>query len=359
MFTKHLSLPLTCALALSLPLFSACGEESLPTSPRQQADSNIWIPRNSAQAFGFTIDGQVLRSIFHSTTPPTGTAPSPTGWWLRSTSTDYYAPISSISFGGQNVTDLQTLQGWLQVTTSSSETVTTVNSGTALYLTIGAPMSKVLRITHTSSEATFGKYTAEWRDVAGSSWNNACPHPYTDASNQLVNLTEYMIPVGNALWHLNGSKTTPAKTIQLSCTHDSVGGCITWGYLPWNAAMTSTHQACTRLKRADFCGTGDPATTINSSEFEHTDVQVWDSLNIHIPGAQTISTMEAFWNEGGATCFNRDRYRSDNKTAKTRVTLTVNANCSTIPACTTSLSGLLGSGRVLTTGGSGSGGSTN
>lgn len=356
MFTKHL--PLTCTLALTLPLFSACAPMEASDSQARQQETGIWTPRNSAQAFGFKINGQTLRGIFYSTTPPTGTAPSPTGWWLRSTSTDYYAPISSLSYGGQNVTDLKTLQGWLQVTTPSSETVTTVNSSTALYLTIGAPMNKVLRITHTASEATFGKYTAEWSEPTGGGWNNACPHPYTDANNQLVNLTEYMIPVGNALWHLNGSKTTPAKTIQLSCTHDSIGGCITWGYLPWDATMTSTHQACTRLKRADFCGTGDPATTINSSEFEHTQIQVWDTFSLHESTGQTVSTMESFWNEGGASCLNRDRYRSDNKTAKSRMEITVNANCPTIPACSTNHSGLLGSGRVLTSGGSGSGGGT-
>jgi len=358
-FTKHLSLPLTCALALSLPLFSACAPNEVQPSGQVHQGVGVWIPVNSAQAFGLEIDRQTLRGLFYSTTPPTGTAPSPTGWWLRSTSTDYYAPISSISFGGQNVTDLQTLQGWLQVTTPSSETLTTVNSGTALYLTIGAPMNKVLRITHSSSEATYGKYTAEWSEVAGGGWHNACPHEYIDERRQTINLSEYMIPVGNALWHIDGSKTTPAKTIQLSCTHDSVGGCITWGYLPWDAAMTSTHQACTRLKRGDFCGTGDAGTTINAGAFAHTQIQVWDTFYLHESTGQTLSTMEAYWDEDGAVCFNRDRYRSLEEQANLRLDeMLAGDGCQPIPTCDKGGVGLLGSGRVLTSGGSGSGGST-
>lgn len=354
---KHLSLALACTL--SLPLFSACvPTEAQPAAGKQQY-GGTWTPYNSAQAFGFKVNGETLRGIFYSTTPPRGTAASPTGWWLRSSSTDYYAPISSISYGGDSVSDVGTLQGWLQVTTPRSEEVTTLDTGTALYLTIGAPMNKVLRIRHDSSEATYGKYTAEWSDVTGSLWTSACPHPYLNANNQQVNLPEYMIPVGDSLWHLDGRKTTPAKSIQLSCTHDSVGGCVTWGYLPWDETLASAHQACTRMKRGDFCGTGDPATTINASAFEHTSIQVWDGFGIHDPGAQTESTMEAFWDENGAVCFNRDRYRSDNETARERMETTVNGNCPTLPACDKGSTGILGSGRPLTSGGSGSGGSTN
>lgn len=356
MFTKHLTL--TLALALGLPLFSACAPTEAQSEQAKQQYGGIWTPYNSAQAFGFKINGETLRGIFYSTTPPRGTAESPTGWWLRSSSTDYYAPISNITYGGEAVTNLSTLQGWLQVTTPSSESVTTLDTGTALYLTIGAPMNKLLRITHDSSEGTYGKYTAEWSESTGGGWNPACPHPYLNGDGVTTNLTEHMIPIGDALWHLNGSKTTPAQTIQLSCTHDSVGGCVTWGYHPWDGSLASAHQACTRLKRGDFCGTGDPATTINASEFEHTQIQVWDGYGINDPGAQNHTTMEAFWNESGAVCFNQDLYRSDNQIARSRMETTIANNCPTLPQCDKGSSGLLGSGRVLTTEGSGSGGST-
>ena len=357
MFTKK-NITLTLAIALSLPLFSACA----PTEAQPQATKiqkgGVWTPYNSAQAFGLKINGQTLRGIFHSDSPPEGAGTSATGWWLRSTSTDYYAPISAMTYGGQNITELSTVDGWLQVSTPASEGFITVNTSTALYLTIGAPLNKVLRITHSSSEATYGKYTTEWSDVTGSAWTSACPHPYIDANNQQTNLTEYMIPVGNALWSLDGSQSNPEQTIQLSCTHDSIGGCITWGYLPWDSSQGGAHQACTRMKRGDFCGTGDPATTINASAFEHTQIQVWDRFAIHEAPLQTANTMEAFWDERGATCLNRDLYRSDNKTARSRMEITVAANCPELPTCSVDSDGLLGSARHVVSSGGGSGGST-
>lgn len=349
MFTKHLTL--TLALALGLPLFSACAPteaQPVAVSQTRQKSGNMYVPRNSAQAYGLKINGETLRGIFYSTTPPRGIAASPTGWWLRSSSTDYYAPITSITYGGESVADLSTVQGWLQVTTPSSESVTTLDTGTALYLTIGAPMNKLLRITHDSSEGTYGKYTAEWSESTGGGWNPACPHPYLNGDGVTTNLTEHMIPVGNALWHLNGSKTTPSQTIQLSCTHDSIGGCVTWGYHPWDGSLASAHQACTRMKRGDFCGTGDPATTINASEFEHTLIQIWDGLGIHDSMGQTPSTMEAYWDERGATCFNRSEYRSDNGIAQQRMLTTIQNNCPMIQSCDKGSSGILASSRPCT-----------
>lgn len=303
---KHFAL-----VTLSATLLSGCSpsEEQGFASAYQKLGtfSNL----NSSQAFGGSA-GEAIRGIFYSLTPPTGTAPSPTGYWLRSQNTDYYAPITRITYNGVAASNVTTSQGWLQVTASSR--VQIVRGGAFdLQFQVGGAAPGTLRVSSSIDAQSYGKYVAKWLSDGADAWASFCPHTYPDADNVPQTITEYMIPVGGAKWLLNGTRVDDAASIQLSCTHDSIGGCITWGYAPWDSvggtSLKSTHQACTRMKRADFCGTGDPATTLNLGSYMHTTIQIWDSLSIHTDTPQTPSTMEASWNENGTICFNQTEYR--------------------------------------------------
>ena len=53
--------------------------------------------------------------------------------------------------------------------------------------------------------------------------------------------------------------------LTLACTSGAAGKCLAWGYAPWRApvagrSMSDYLQACTRLVRADYCGTGHSGT---------------------------------------------------------------------------------------------------
>lgn len=344
-FTK-----LFTTLTLATTLATACSPAEVEPTAGRQEKLGGFAPSNSAQAFGGNINGEVIRGIFYSASPPKGQS-SPTGWWVRSASTDYYAPVTSMTYGGSAATNISTTQGWMTVTTTGAPQTLNAGAGSKkLTLTVGAPLNATLRIGSPTDGDDYGKYVAEWQPTGGSTWTPFCPHAYdtTDANTDgaVINLTEYMVPVGGSVWYVNGSRANSAQSIQLSCTHDSVGGCVTWGYSPWVSGMQDTHQACTRMKRGDFCGTGDPTTTVYSSEFMHTHIQVADSKPLHTMTGQTTASMEAFWNENGAVCFNQDRFRSTNPTAMERVAITVAANCPNIPACDADSSGLTASAPV-------------
>lgn len=337
-------------ITLSATLLSGCGPVSdLDTSAHKQKLGNFYNA-NSSQAFGLVYAGETIRGIFYSTTPPTGTAPSPTGYWLRSQNSDYYAPIDSITYNDLAVTNVETSQGWLQVT--DGETSQVVKGTFDLQFRIGGQIPGTLRIQSSVDEHSYGKYMADWRTDDQDGWSAACPHPYLDSDNATVNLPEYMIPVGGAKWLIDGRRIDDATAIQLSCTHDSIGGCITWGYAPWDShngtSLKNTHQACTRMKRADFCGTGDPATTVNQSAYLHTEIQLWDSLSIHTSSPQTISTMEAFWDTNGATCFNQPKYRTTLPNYVAHMQALLAACPQPKPACGKGSTGLVASARPCT-----------
>jgi hypothetical protein len=71
------------------------------------------------------------------------------------------------------------------------------------------------------------------------------------------------------------------------------------------------HSTCTRLARADYCGTGTPHTRNGTS------INVWDRLPApgpiqrHGTVAPLGMVFEAGWNTTGAVCLSRARWLQD------------------------------------------------
>lgn len=337
-------------ITLSSTVLTGCMPESSVQTDKRKQELGPWLVQNSAQAFGGKVGNTEVRGIFYSTTQPTGMQPSPSGYWLRSNYVDYYAPIQSITLNGTSVDSLSTWQGWL---TATSDAGNGVVAGTfELHFNIGAPVNRTIRVSGTDgdSDASYGRYITEVSGGDdGGDWSPFCPHDYVEDDGTHVNRTEYMIPVGGAIWQANGSRTDHANSIQLSCTHDSIGGCVTFGYGPWqvtgNTTMRDTHQACTRMKRADFCGTGDSLATLNQGLYMHTDIEIWDSAGVH-DQVHTTATMEALFDTNGATCFNRSKYRSRDRNYIAHMEqLIASPGCRPLPACSKGSTGLVGSAR--------------
>ena len=348
-------------LAFSASVLSACGPQDPGTDvSRQDLKSGGWTDNNSNQAFGGEIAGQTVTGLFYVAPPPNSTA---TGWWVSTATNNQYAPVVWLKDGTKNVTALSSTQGGLVVQTPG--TTSRLLQGTSLnfQMEVGAPLNALVRITSSQIDGTYTtytKYVTEWAPLNSTDWSSFCPHPYTDNTG-LTNLPEYMIPVGGANWSLDGSRNNNPNAIQLSCTHDSVGGCIRWGYAPWGFAqnpdgtvssqpLEHTHQACTRMKRADFCGTGDPTTTVNASTFEHTTIQLWDKHDRYSEGDQTGDSMEAHWGVNGAVCVNPAQFRTtdDEKVRRMEIQLSLCPK----PACTDtksgSVNGFVSSARPIT-----------
>lgn len=84
-----------------------------------------------------------------------------------------------------------------------------------------------------------------------------------------------------------------------SCPSGVVAKCVSWGY----DGGSDAHQACTRMARADYCGTGVPYTQ------DGTAIDIEDSLGIQTASNPAGFTFEAGWGRDGAVCASRARYQ--------------------------------------------------
>jgi len=79
--------------------------------------------------------------------------------------------------------------------------------------------------------------------------------------------------------------------VQLVCSSGAIVKCVRWGYPP---SMPALHQACVRMVRADYGGTGATATR------DGTRIAFCDHAGVH-PCADH-GRLEAAWSSTGATC---------------------------------------------------------
>jgi hypothetical protein len=99
-------------------------------------------------------------------------------------------------------------------------------------------------------------------------------------------------------WNETTAEWSDGGYLSLSCSNGAVAKCTDAGYKPWALGETTypSHlQACIRMIRADYCGTGQTFTTDGRS------IDIWDDLGIQ---AQSMPgwTFEAEWTPDGARC---------------------------------------------------------
>lgn len=100
-------------------------------------------------------------------------------------------------------------------------------------------------------------------------------------------------------WDDNGDRHDDA--ISFSCTTGVIAKCVAWGYAPYTVGA-DTHQTCTRLARADYCGDGTPHTV------DGTEIDVFDRLGVMRPDFSMDVVFEAGWGPDGAVCVNEPRW---------------------------------------------------
>lgn len=93
----------------------------------------------------------------------------------------------------------------------------------------------------------------------------------------------------------------------IACTSDARGKCTRFGYKPWKSAddgapLLPLYQACLRMVRADYCGSGDSHT--RAGVF----IRMWDNAGIRPRPADARA--EASWTPSGAACVRRARAES-------------------------------------------------
>jgi hypothetical protein len=93
---------------------------------------------------------------------------------------------------------------------------------------------------------------------------------------------------------------------EIVCTAGAQGKCVRLGYRPWarmrdGSMMLSAFNACVRMMRADYAGSGRSMTR------DGTRVEVFDTLGIQRSPTTDLAMFEAGWDERGAVCVRHSR----------------------------------------------------
>jgi ADYC domain len=139
-------------------------------------------------------------------------------------------------------------------------------------------------------------YSLEYLDAASGTWRPACQDAAGNATQALpvLGVWDYRqgVPGG-------GSKTDDPQRFTFACLGGAIAKCALWGYRPWanynGVSLAAYHQACTRMVRADYCGTGQSYTKTGNP------INFYDELGIQQDTENWF--FEAEWDMNGARCF--------------------------------------------------------
>jgi hypothetical protein len=102
-------------------------------------------------------------------------------------------------------------------------------------------------------------------------------------------------------WDAQAAHVADPDVVTYSCMDGVIAKCVSWGYAPWLTG-DDVHASCTRLARADYCGTGTPWT------MDGTEINVYDTLGVQPESTAADMKFEAAWGTRGALCVARPRY---------------------------------------------------
>ncbi len=139
-------------------------------------------------------------------------------------------------------------------------------------------------------------YTVIYYSATDNSWYHLC-QPDLAGITQAIPLT--------GRWDKTGAYIDD-DSITFACTNGALGKCVRWGYKPWKSikgkSLRDSHQACTRMVRADYCGNGIGHTK------DGTLIDVYDRLGIQQRTKNSGMSFEAAWGVDGAVYLNRTRF---------------------------------------------------
>jgi ADYC domain-containing protein len=127
--------------------------------------------------------------------------------------------------------------------------------------------------------------------------------------------SDWAVPMSGVYEADTGALDTSDPTrFTFGCDNGVIAKCYRWGYKPWmdqanTDAAAMTHWACTRMARADYCGSGE------SNTLDGTHIAFWDTLapqptHVQPPDTKLPREMrfEAGWNGAGAVCLSHARW---------------------------------------------------
>ena len=120
---------------------------------------------------------------------------------------------------------------------------------------------------------------------------------------------QYAIPL-RGVWTANGGRLSPdpGTDFTFACMSGVIAKCYAWGFRPHASTNhAETHQACTRMARADYCGKGEPHTVAGTTiNFEDRMTPIVSPYETALPYSQW--PFEAGWTPAGAVCLSKYRW---------------------------------------------------
>jgi hypothetical protein len=114
------------------------------------------------------------------------------------------------------------------------------------------------------------------------------------------------------VWDGSGARNDIEGKFTFACETGAIAKCIAWGYKPWaqkeGQSLEPLHQACTRMARADYCGTGRSHTRPENPIDFYDDLQLLTRTLQRVAGWEPDrASFEAAWDPEGAVCLSRTR----------------------------------------------------
>jgi len=171
--------------------------------------------------------------------------------------------------------------------------------GSHLYLAPLEDKSQKLRVSNVSKDPK-GLKLYDWQYLnSNNNWTDLCQ------ANRNGSSASYLVP---GVWDDKAQYKNGPGTSTIACLSGAIGKCISFGYVPWQTfkgkSLNDYHQACVRMVRADYWGSGTSHTQ------EGTKIFFTDNLGIHRGNPPKGMRFEASWSPEGAISFLRPRINS-------------------------------------------------
>lgn len=297
-------------IAVSAALCGGCSEATPPETANLQQKGGGWRPNGPDLVHG-RINGQIIQGVRLLRERPMYIVDEHGGNAYGIVNTDYR---------GDKVYSMPTTQGWFRFAYGQNlvaekydaQDLTfeffaphpTMTGSVPYRLTVGAVSAP------SNGALEYGLHAMYYSFLDGGTWS--APKSFCeDAEGN----PEPMVPLRGRYWDLgNGNPVPDPNMVSFACLSAAVAGCMEYGYNPWQthtecydptdpgtchpANMFDVHQTCTRLKRADYCGTGK-AHTMSGALINVFD---WLSPPINNSGPINFKQLEAIWGINGVSC---------------------------------------------------------
>jgi hypothetical protein len=297
--------PLILAVLLTSAGCAVSGEEAPDIAPPPVADDGVMfngLMFNGLMFNGLMFNGLMFNGLSTNGQPaqPVTLSPLPlTGW------TQCDQPLSSVSLTGSTLSAMRADGSRVSGADLAGVHLTgTISGGPKVTMRIDA-------VTVSPTDQDILLYNVSVQMPSTSAWLPLCG---LDSGQPVA-----AVPLSGSWDQTSGTPTggshvADPSVFTFACNGFVLAKCVEMGYAPWRTvtecdagghchdlSLSSFHQACSRLLRADYCGDGTGTTR------DGTRVDLWDDFSIQTDAAPSWK-LEAEWSPSGATCVDQTRW---------------------------------------------------